>query len=470
MCQLVDYSVKFGDDLVDKFKIDSEFRIAVSVDMMDTGVDVPSVLNLVFFKKVRSKIKFIQMIGRGTRLCKDVYGPGKDKSSFLIFDYCGNFEFFNIHPDGYEVKEQITLSQRLFQIRLDMLFELQKLEYQQDTWLHAYYEQIKTELHNEIVRIKANSSRVQVRYAMNFVDKYYDLKTWDSLSPVMVKEAKNNLSCLVDSGLGGEYLTVAFDLRMYFVEHNLLAEQNKAGEHIKRLRTIAKYLLEEKASIPQVLAKANDLQLMKSEGFWSAASVQELERMRTSVRDLMQFLKGSGPEHTTIDIHDLITDADFQPGPTTVDIRTYREKVIDYLAEHSDSEVIRKIRNLKPLNSRDFDELEQILWHELGTEEDYRKETEIGNLAAFVRSLVGLNQEAVNERFGAYLTGNMLNAQQQEFIRTIINYVRENGDIETADMVNTEPFNNYNITEMFGAYWTTLVNVINILHGSIVAA
>ncbi|MBO4793762.1 MAG: DEAD/DEAH box helicase family protein, partial [Deltaproteobacteria bacterium] len=143
-CQLVDYSVSYGDDLVIKFGEDPEFTIAVSVDMLDTGVDIPEILNLVFFKKVRSKIKFVQMIGRGTRLCKNIYGPGKDKSCFKIFDYCGNFEYFNFQPDGKNAKEPLTLSQRIFQIRLDILYELQKIECQEDEWLHQYYGQIKT--------------------------------------------------------------------------------------------------------------------------------------------------------------------------------------------------------------------------------------------------------------------------------------------------------------------------------------
>ena len=153
-----------------------------------------------------------------------------------------------------------------------------------------------------------------------------------------------------------------------------------------------------------------------------------------------------------------------------IDIRTYREKVIDYLAEHLDSTAIRKIHNLEPITNNDLVELEHILWHELGTQQDYNETTDIGNLAAFVRSLIGVSQEAVNEKFGQYLNGNLLNAQQQEFVRTIINYARENGDVELADMVNTEPFKNYNLTEIFGLNFPALVTVINLLHTTIQVA
>lgn len=470
-CQLVDYFTSYSHNLVDKFEADDEFRIAVSVDMLDTGVDVPAVLNLVFFKKVRSKIKFVQMIGRGTRLCENLFGEGKDKKEFQIFDYCGNFEYFGQHPDGKAGKEALTLSQRIFQIKLDMLYELQRLEYQEDAWFHAYYEQIKDGLHTEVVRIKSHSSRIQVREAMQYVDKYYDLATWVSLSPVMVKEAKIHLSPLLDSGLGGEHLAVAFDARMYYIEEALLrsGSAKEATEHVKTVRLIAQYLLTQKASVPQVLEKAAPLRAIMGDAFWNAPTVPEVESKRKELRDLMQFLQGSGRKKFDIDIDDTVDESDYQPDDTVIDIRTYREKVIDYLAANIDSDVIRKIHNLEPINNNDLQELERILWHELGTQEDYKEATSIGNLAAFIRSLIGLSREAVNKKFGEYLSGNLLNSQQQEFVRTIINYVRENGDIELSDLVNTEPFNNYDINEIFGTNLPAIVAVVNMLHKSILA-
>ncbi len=469
-CQLVDYSVNYGDDLVIKFGEDPEFRIAVSVDMLDTGVDVPEVINLVFFKKVRSKIKFVQMIGRGTRLCEDIYGPGKNKSGFQIFDYCGNFEYFGENPEGKPDKEMLTLSQRLFQVRMDMLYELQRLEYQQNERLQAYYQAIKNELHGDVVKVKSHSNRIQVREEMQYLDKYYDLTTWTSLSPVMVKEAKRHISPLLDSGLGGDYLAVAFDVRIYYVENDLLKTGTikNVGKHVKTLRLIAQYLITEKASVPQVLKKATDLKRLMSDDLWANPIVEELEKLRISLRDLMQFLKGRERKKFDIDIPDEIEDADFQPEDTTIDIRTYREKVIDYLAENSDSPVIKKIYNLDPINNDDLQELENILWHELGSEDEYKEATTQNNLAAFVRSLIGLSQEAVNEKFGEYLDGNTFNSQQQEFVMTIINYVRENGDIELADMVNTEPFNNYDLNEMFGVELQAVVGIVNVLHNSVV--
>ena len=200
---------------------------------------------------------------------------------------------------------------------------------------------------------------------------------------------------------------------------------------------------------------------------WANPNIEKLEKLRISLRDLMQYLKDKVRHKFDIDIPDNIEDAEYQPEDTVIDIRTYREKVIDYLIEHSDSPVIQKIYNLEPINNDDLKELEKVLWHELGTQEEYTKSTSILNLAAFIRSLVGLNQDAVNKKFGEYLNSNTFNSQQQEFIHTIINYVRENGDIELSDIVNTEPFNNYDINEMFGTNINAVVEIVNVLHGSV---
>ena len=137
--------------------------------------------------------------------------------------------------------------------------------------------------------------------------------------------------------------------------------------------------------------------------------------------------------------------------------------------ENSNSEVIRKIHNLEPLTNDDFQELERILWHELGTEDDYRNTTHIVNLAVFVRSLIGLSQEAVNEKFGQYLAGNMFNSRQQEYIKTIINYVRENGDMVVADLVNNEPFSNYDLHGLFGTNLPKVVSIVSLLHDAVTA-
>ena len=141
-----------------------------------------------------------------------------------------------------------------------------------------------------------------------------------------------------------------------------------------------------------------------------------------------------------------------------------QEKVIDYLAENYDNPVISKIKNLEQLTTEDLDELEHILWNQLGTKGDYQKTTSTPNLAVFIRSLVELEQKAINEKFGEYLNDNVLNAQQQEFIKTIISYVNENGDIEASDLLNTSPFDDQDILDLFGEKLQILQYIVNTVH------
>lgn len=468
-CQLIDNYVKYADDLILKFENDDEFRIAVSVDMLDTGIDVPAVVNLVFFKPVKSKIKFVQMIGRGTRLCENLFGEGKDKTHFIIFDYCGNFEYFDAHPDGTDGMGGRSLSQRLFEVRLDILHELQRIEYQEQEFARSYYNKTKDLLHAAVYKIKGHSARMQVRAEMQYVDKYSDYATWESVSPLMVKEIKVHITPLLDSGLEGFDLSIAFDIRMLDIELSMLIQGNTgmATRDVKTVRQVAQYLLTEKASIPQVFAKAEQLKTLVSEQFWDAPSLEKLEQLRVEVRDLMQFLDKSPKKQIDVNIDDTVEPSGYDGGDTIIDIRTYREKVLDYLIEHSDNEVIHKIQRLEPITNEDLKALEKILWEELGTKEEYEQTTDIDNLAVFVRSLIGLSQEAVNEKFGEYLNGNVLNAQQQEFIRAIINYVRENGDISREDLIEKSPFDNYDILTLFGDNIASVLTVVKILHDSV---
>ena len=468
-CQLIDNYVNYADDLILKFENDEDFRIAVSVDMLDTGIDVPAVVNLVFFKPVKSKIKFVQMIGRGTRLCENLFGAGKHKTHFVIFDYCGNFEYFDTHPDGTDGVVSRSLSQRLFDVRLDILHELQRIEYQEQEFARAYYTKTKDLLHASVAKVKEHSTRMQVRAAMEYVDKYSDYKTWEAVSPLMVKEIKLHITPLLDSGLDGLDLSIAFDIRMLDVELSVLVQGNtaSASRDIKIIRKVAQYLLTEKATIPMVFAKAEQLKTLMSEQLWTNPSVEQLEKLRIDVRDLMQFLEGGGKKPIDVDISDEAEGSEFDGDGGIIDIRTYREKVIDYLVEHSDNAVLKKIQRLEKINYDDLKELERILWEELGTKEEYESSTDIDNLAAFVRSLIGLSQEAINEKFGDYLNGNVLNAQQQEFIRAIINYVRENGDIRKEDLLEKSPFDNYNIISLFGDNISSLLTIVGILHDSV---
>jgi len=436
--------------------------------MLDTGVDVPSVLNLVFFKPVKSKIKFVQMIGRGTRLCEGLI-DGSDRTYFLIFDYCGNFEYFEQHADGADPVMSKSITQRLFDIKLDLLVELQKIEHQNNPVHKAYYDRLKPELYSRVLGIKANSTRISVREELAYVDKFCDTERWSAISILDAKEMQLHLSKLLDSDTDEDKKALAFDAKMFHIELSVLANGSiaDATRSVGMVRKAARLLLDH-ATIDSVNEKAETLQILAGTDFWENPTIQDLEVFREEVRDLMKYLiREINP--IDIDIVDESMDGEYT-GDGLMDIRTYKEKVIDYLAAHTDNPTIQKIRNLEPINAEDLKELERILWEELGTKADYDNTTTIDNLAAFIRSIVGIEQDAINEKFGQFLNGNMFNAQQQEFIKSIIDYVRENGDIRIEDLLENAPFQSYDIVSVFGHHVPIVRAIVDIMHNSITAA
>ena len=468
-CQLIDNRVKNAKQLILDFNSKKDFRIAVSVDMLDTGIDVPSVLNLVFFKPVRSNIKFIQMIGRGTRLCEGLL-DGKDKEYFLIFDYCSNFEFFDMHPDYSNNSNGKSLSQRLFDLKLDIMCELQAYHYQSSPIHKAYYDRLKAELYAAVTGIKKKSSQIAVRQNMMYVDKYIDYDVWVAIPPIAKKEIQLHVSKLIANDVEEDVNSLRFDASMLAIELAVLADSGLASvsRRIRLVRNISTTLLRHSGSQSAVQQGAEALKELSGESFWKDPQVDRLERYREIVRDLMKYLPPKGG-YVIFDVEDDIQDKE-NPPDFIIDIRTYKEKVVDYLLEHGDNETIQKIKNIDPIDASDLKELERILWTELGTEEDYRKTTEITNLAAFIRSIVGVDQHAINEKFGAFLNDNVMNSQQQEFVKAIIDYVRENGDIEASDLIERSPFDNYDILTLFGPNIQYVTSLVNQIHGCIVAA
>jgi len=470
-CRLIDNQVKYADDLILKFDKEDDFRIAVSVDMLDTGIDVPSVVNLVFFKPVKSRIKFQQMIGRGTRLCPGlgVLGQGPDKESFKIFDYCDNFAFFSVNPKGDEDARSMTLTERLYNLRTAIVYELQASAHQGDDWKIAYRSRLIDGLYGELTKVREQRNRIAVRNAMPHIDNFRNINAWMGLSPLQVKEIELHVAPLMVSPEGEDEAAKMFDARMLKIEVAQLSSGDVSGvaRDVQIVREAAGALLK-KASIPAVHAKRAVLEKVRSEPFWTEPHVRNLEEVREELRDLIKFLDSPGGRSAIISVDDVIENGKPVPGGI-IDIRTYRQKVIDYLAQHRDLAVIHKIKNLEKVGIDDLRELERILWHEVGSKTDYLNATEIRNLAAFVRTIVGLDQAAVNEKFGKYLNASTLSADQQEFLKTIIDYVRENGDISKEDLLSVSPFDSYNIIDLFGDsigaindVVTTLENVIQV--------
>ena len=438
-CALIDNYVTYAKSLIEKFEIrDNDPQIAVSVDMLDTGIDVPDVLNLVFFKPVKSKIKFMQMVGRGTRLSQNVFGAGKDKECFYIFDWCGNFDFFEHNPDGGKVSQSISLTERLFGLRAEVAFYLQHQQYQEDEFAKRLHDDLKAIMKSQVLAL--SDSHISVRTNWEAVSHFKADEAWVYISDIDVLTLKNTIAKLLPGNILDENAK-KFDVLILAIELGMVCKEFDSSRAIVNVQNIADKL-KSMGSIPQVAAKTKTLNEVLNPTTWENCSLGWLEKVREDLRDLVKFLVGNKGKTFTIDIEDVMTDGGEAAG---IDMQvSYRKKVMDYLLENKHSPVLEKIYHLEQLSTDDILELERILWEELGDKSDYEAFVEGKNcgenVAILIRSLIGVDREIALQRFNQFLDGNSLNSDQLEFLNQILDYVCENGDITTMTVVNDYPF------------------------------
>lgn len=464
-CALIDNYVTYSQDLIDKFEIrDGEPQIAVSVDMLDTGIDIPDVLNLVFFKIVKSKIKFMQMIGRGTRLSPDIYGEGKDKDCFYIFDWCRNFEYFEKNPNGKEAVSIQSLTERLFRLRTDIAFHLQHQKHQEIPYEKQLHDDIKHLLREQVCALSDN--HISVRAKWESVSHFKEADSWTYISDVDVLTLKSDISPLLPKNTLDESAK-KFDVLTLTIELSYISEDVNADKCIQRVQLIADKL-QEKASIPQIQSKMGTIKEVLSPVAWENGNLLWMEKVRTDLRDLMKFLIGEKGKWFIVDIDDVISyDGESAGVMTRV---SYKQKVIDFLANNRHLPVLDKIYNIEQLSSDDVKELERILWEELGTKEDYDRFTSEmtcgANVGAFIRSLIGIDRKEAVKKFGEFISGADLNSEQEEFLMTILSYVCENGDITKEIVVNEAPFDEQ--LSVFALYLVPLAKYVDNIHNVII--
>lgn len=469
-CEQIDYSINYSQDLIDKFSLrDKMPQIAVSVDMLDTGIDVPDVLNLVFFKRVRSRIKFMQMIGRGTRLSPDIFGDGQDKELFYIFDWGGNFKYFGENPKEGKAVKTTSLTERLFGVRADIACALQAPQYQADDVAKRLHDELKQILQAEVGKL--DDAHIAVRNHWPAVDKFRKPETWQYISEVDVLDLKNEVAPLLPKSLENE-LAKKFDLLSLYVQLGLVDENFDSGRHEGQITHIAD-ALRKRATIPDIQAKMPLLNEVMTSAFWDNKTLASIENMRRELRDLMKYLVSDGGKTFTVTIEDDVTDGGVAPKVNT-DV-SYREKLLDFLTQHRDHPVLQKIHNLEYLSSEDIDELERILWQELGSKEDYErylkreKMTADIPVAAFIRKIVGLDRQKAIALFTEFISANTLTAGQEEFINNILNYVCMNGDMEKTVFRDNRIFRD-SLLKYFPNKAAQVAKFVAMLHDAITAA
>jgi len=443
-CKEIDYSINYVESLIDDFSDKKKMpQIAVSVDMLDTGIDIPEILNLVFFKKVRSKSKFWQMIGRGTRLCPDLLGIGMDKEKFLVFDFCNNFDFFRVNPKGFDGAIGQSLTEKIFNLKLDLIRELQDLKY--DNEEYKVYRDALVE--GAVLSIKAlNEDNFRVRMELKYVLKYKEENQWIALGTLDVNEIKEHISLLI-MPLNEDEFAKRFDVTMYTIELAKLQNAN-ATKPIKSVVQTAEEL-SKLGTIPEVQAQKYTIEKVKTEEFWESTDVFELDAVREALRELLKYLQKETQKIYTTNFEDLIVRED-RAFYNANDLKNYRKKVEFYLKEHKDELAIYKLRNNKKLTKQDLKVLEELMWKELGTQADYEKEFGDMPVNKLVRKIVGLDREAANEAFSEFLNKESLNIKQIHFVKLIVNYIVANGLIDDNKVLQEDPFRSVgSIIELF---------------------
>lgn len=435
----------YAQTIIDDFKIaEKEPHIVVSVDMMDTGIDVPECVNLVFFKKVRSKTKFWQMIGRGTRLCKGIeFVDGKDgmytdKRRFLIFDYCQNFEYFRTHKDGFESKETQSLSESIFVKKIRLVVNMQSSPYA-DTSYQDFRSSLADDCRTQVEAL--NPDLVSVRLKRQYVEKYKVASAYVCVSESQKGEMITHLAPLVFLKDTDE-AAKRFDNFIYGI---MLAQ----AETMPSFRYARKQLcelasaLERKTSIPQVKKALALIQSLQTEDFWEGISLLDFEYVRKALRDLMKFLSDDGnvkqPIVTNL-VDPVIEIQEGTPIDAPYDFEDYRKKVNRYVEEHSDTMAIYKLVHNIPLSLGDYQMLERILTEELGSEADYQREYGDTPFGLLIRKIAKLDHQAAMEAFSMFINDQSLNQNQIAFINKVINHVEQNGYMDSVADLMKPPF------------------------------
>lgn len=451
----------YAQTIIDDFKIPHKMPIiAVSVDMMDTGIDVPECVNLVFFKKVRSKTKFWQMMGRGTRLCKgldcidQIDGEYTDKRRFLIFDYCQNFEFFRQNKQGYETAETKSLSESIFCKRVKLICALRESDYSNED-----YQKFRSELvdvcHCGICGL--SYELVAVRLKKEYVEKFSDKNKFALLSDMDKRELTEYIAPLITSDDTDEYAK-RFDNFMYGL---MLAKVENSSAMVKFKNQLCKTasLLEKKTAIPQIQQKIQLIKDIQTDDFWHDVDILTLEKVRAELRGLIQFLDRETMRKIVVDYSDpVIASKEGIPLEAAYDFEDYRKKVNRYVEEHKDDAVIYKLNHNLPLTKEDYDELERILTEELGNTEDYKREYGDTPFGLLVRKIAKLDHDSAMAAFSTFINDNSLNQNQIAFIHKIITHIENNGYIEDVKILMSPPFDKpYSFVKMFDLQTRTAI-------------
>ena len=460
--KVIDNYMTYAQSAIDEFSDPQKLpQIAISVDMLDTGIDVPEVLNLVFFKKVMSKAKFWQMIGRGTRLSPGLI-DGKDKDKFYIFDFCGNFEFFRMSKGNANASAR-SLQGALFSLKAQMAFKLQDAVYKTDE-LSAFRQTLVDDMVRKVSEL--NQDNFAVKQHLKFVELYTRPNRYQSLSyedtlmmqqelaPLLLPEPDDPKALRFDALLYGMELAHLAGLPYNRAHHDLLQKADA---------------LSKIANVPEIAAQSALLEKILHTDYVENTGVDELEKIRKALRDLMKYITNEQSAYETGFGDEILSIEWKQSELENDDLQNYKMRAEFYVRQHQNELAIAKLKMNVPLTDSDITQLEEILWSEVGTKQDYEAEYGKKPLGEFIREIVGLDMNAAKEAFSAYLTNVNLDSRQIYFVNQIVEYIVHNGMMKDMSILQEAPFiDQGSIIEVFTdlSVWKGIKGVIDTINAN----
>ena len=464
--KVIDNRINYAQTAIDEFSDAKKLpQIAISVDMLDTGIDVPEVLNLVFFKKVMSKAKFWQMIGRGTRLCTGLL-DGEDKKIFYIFDFCGNFEFFRMGGKGKSAN-QIALQGAIFSLKSQIAFKLQDLAYQTND-LIAFRESLVEDMVRKVREL--NKENFAVHQHLKYVELYSNPDNYTTLTYEDTLIMADELAPLITPD-EDDPKAVRFDALMYGIELAYLIGKKYSrarSDLFKKVSGIASV-----ANIPEITAQAELIDKILHADYVNNAGINEFEHIRENLRDLIKYIPYEGAIYNT-NFDDEILSIEWNESELeNDDLKNYKAKAEFYVRQHQENPAIAKLKSNIPLNSDDVKALEEILWNEVGTKADYEAEFGHKPLGEFVREIVGLDMNAAKTAFAKYLDDVTLDSRQIYFVNQIVEYIVHNGLMKDLSVLQESPFTDKgSVVEIFTdlSIWTGIRKIIDNINANAIVA
>ena len=453
-CRVIHSKEPRAEELIDQFKApNGELHIAVSVDMLDTGIDVPEVVNLVFAKPVKSKVKFWQMIGRGTRLCKNLFGAGQDKNEFLIFDHWANFDFHDLNVEEVEPQVPKPLTQRRYEARLELAaLALTKSDIPAFDTLAIQVQQDAAALPDGGISIREN---------WQAVSQARDAKLVHQFAPVTRQLLSETVAPLMSAlDVRGQGDALRWDLLMAKAQSVAIAKPEQANAHREE---ILEWVNRLPPHLNPVRAKANELKSIRSDSFWEGVTFTELDGMRLALRDLIQLadapvIPASSPV-TRLDVEEDKNEIKINVRHSnikSVDFGVYRKAVQAALEPLFETDpVLLKLRRGESITSEELDRLNSLLHTQnpdvdLATLREFYPDTAV-QLTQILRGIVGLDHAAVDVQFSAFAQAHALNSQQLRFLALLKDHIRKFGAIDIGQLFDA-PFNTVHAEGLGGIF------------------